>query len=333
MAQNCKYYKEKKQVSYDNGVTYVDVSPAEYRKGDLIESSSTDCGYSPTPTGYSNQYLTFVAVDSGTFSFSGTSYSTINNSSILYSTDNGSTWNTLNRNVQSPTISAGNKIMWKSSALRPVAGGTSGGIGKFSSTGRFNIEGNIMSLLYGDNFANQTSLSNYAEAFDHLFELNKVVSAENLILPATTLSEACYQSMFQSCSGLTTPPQLPATALENYCYAGMFAYCPSLTTAPILTATTLKQGCYSGMFTGCGLTTAPDLPATEVKSECYLSMFSGCTSLNYVKCLATSLTGTVPTYNWLANVASSGTFVKNSSMSSWTSGASGIPSNWTVQNA
>lgn len=45
-----KYYKQKKQVSYDGGQTWIDVSPAEYQKGGVAEQRSTDCGYvPPTP--------------------------------------------------------------------------------------------------------------------------------------------------------------------------------------------------------------------------------------------------------------------------------------------
>lgn len=52
MAGNrCKYYKQKKQVSYDNGMTWQDVIPYEYQKGALYEQESADCGYVP-PTGY-----------------------------------------------------------------------------------------------------------------------------------------------------------------------------------------------------------------------------------------------------------------------------------------
>lgn len=46
MSTTCKYYKQKKQVSYDNGQTWQDVSPAEYQRGDLYETLSRDCGYS-----------------------------------------------------------------------------------------------------------------------------------------------------------------------------------------------------------------------------------------------------------------------------------------------
>lgn len=42
-----KYAKEKQQVSNDGGVTWSDVSPANYRKGSLIQTNSTDCGYIP----------------------------------------------------------------------------------------------------------------------------------------------------------------------------------------------------------------------------------------------------------------------------------------------
>lgn len=45
MSGFCKYYKQKKQVSYDSGATWQDVVPAEYQKGSLYEPNSTDCGY------------------------------------------------------------------------------------------------------------------------------------------------------------------------------------------------------------------------------------------------------------------------------------------------
>lgn len=41
MLNNCKFYKEKKQVSYDFGVTWLDTG--DYRKGNLYEYQSADC--------------------------------------------------------------------------------------------------------------------------------------------------------------------------------------------------------------------------------------------------------------------------------------------------
>ena len=41
----CKYYRLKKQVSYDNGLNWQDVIPYEYIQGPEFEYLSTDCGY------------------------------------------------------------------------------------------------------------------------------------------------------------------------------------------------------------------------------------------------------------------------------------------------
>ena len=61
-------------------------------------------------------------------------------------------------------------------------------------------------------------------------------------------------------------------------------------------------------------------------------LFYNCTSLNYVKCLATANNSNC-TYNCLYNVASTGTFVKDSN-ATWTiENSDGIPSGWTVENA
>ena len=84
------------------------------------------------------------------------------------------------------------------------------------------------------------------------------------------------------------------------------------------------------MFDGCiSLTTAPELPATTLVYQCYNDMFQNCTSLNYIKCLATNIPSNCTGF-WTHNVALSGTFVKDPSMTSWTTGVNGIPSGWTV---
>ena len=154
-------------------------------------------------------------------------------------------------------------------------------------------------------------------------------------LPAMTLASNCYQYMFYGCRSLTTAPELPANTLADSCYDGMFYGCTSLTTAPKkLPATTLADSCYSTMFDGCtSLTTAPQLPATTLANYCYSYMFNGCTKLNYIKCLAIDISASYCTNTWVDGVASNGTFVKASSMTSWKTGTSGIPSGWTVQNA
>ena len=337
------------------------LSTAGWNKFDKIKETSSGVD---DPTDYPNQYLTFVAKENGTFSFRGTSSSNVDNSIIYYSLDRGLSWIALARNVQSPTIQAGKKIMFKGS-LSPIYynyGGSEAiiGVGGFSSTGRFDVEGNIMSLLYGDNFIGKTNLTGKDYTFYELFlDCTRLISAENLVLPATTLAENSYEGMFRNCSSLTIAPQLPATKLSRGCYEGMFyncnslttipqlpatslgissycymfGECTSLTTAPKLPATILKDECYRYMFSGCtSLTIAPQLPATTLTSKCYEYMFNNCTNLKEITCLATSISASDCTSNWLRNVASIGTFTKSSNMNSWTRGADGIPNSWTIKN-
>jgi hypothetical protein len=61
-------------------------------------------------------------------------------------------------------------------------------------------------------------------------------------------------------------------------------------------------------------------------------MFNGCSNLNSITCLATDISASNCTTNWVDGVAASGTFTKAASMSSWATGVSSIPRNWTVQD-
>ena len=157
-------------------------------------------------------------------------------------------------------------------------------------------------------------------------------------LPAETLANNCYYSMFYGCTSLTTAPTLPATTLADNCYNSMFYGCTNLTVPPVLPATTLATGCYANMFRDCSnLTTAPDLPAQTLVSGCYQAMFWMCSNLNNIKCLATNIPEG-STSSWMYNIWGSGTFYINSSLNTsnptpWTRGSSGIPNNWTIQNA
>ena len=113
----------------------------------------------------------------------------------------------------------------------------------------------------------------------------------------------------------------------------MFSYCISLIATPQLPATTLADYCYAQMFQGCEslANTYPVLPATTLTNNCYEQMFKNCTKLNNIECLATDISATNCTHEWLKNVSSTGTFYKSASMTSWTTGDSGIPSGWTVE--
>lgn len=113
----------------------------------------------------------------------------------------------------------------------------------------------------------------------------------------------------------------------------------------VMSATTLTYGCYTEMFKGCSnLERAPELPASIIPSHAYYDMFNGCSSLKYIKCLANDITAENSTLTWVYNVAASGTFVVNSSLTItgdsptyktvWGDerSDSGIPDGWTVSH-
>ena len=148
------------------------------------------------------------------------------------------------------------------------------------------VYGNIMSLLYGDDFATQTAFpegSTYA--FGYLFNGDThLVSVENLVLPATTLAFGCYYGLFIGCSSLSSSvPELPATEMKERCYMFMYYNCTALTEAPVLPALTLAPWCYYRMYNECtSLTSAPELPATTLADQCYALMFYKCSSLETI---------------------------------------------------
>ena len=332
----------------------------------------------PQDLPYNQRYFTTVALEDGTISFHMVEQTNTDLlKSMSYSLDNGKIWNTV-QNIDSEgvdinvNVSTGDKILWKGDGISLCMDIRDSELGLdlygsfFSSESQFNVEGNVMSLLYGDNFSNKTTLNVGFEFADLFFDgwykgrKTNLVSAENLILPATTLSigcyagmfngctnlilapelpattlaQSCYSSMFDGCSSLTTAPELPATTLDGGCYAGMFTRCTSLTTAPELPATTLAYGCYQAMFQDCtSLTTAPELYASTLTNGCYDRMFNGCTKLNYIKAMFITTPSTDYTKNWVKGIASTGTFIKNSAATWNVTGNNGVPTGWTVETA
>lgn len=292
---------------------------------------SGDTPTPPTPVPYDEQYLTIESTSNNNTIYWLNLKQDGRSKLISVSTDNGTTWTEYSSSDERPgtaiaTLNTNDKLLLK--GMEEAYEGE----GAINSSSSFIVYGNIMSLLYEDMFVGRTTLSS-PNTFSQLFSMCAVTSAENLILPATTLVSECYYGMFRDCTSLTTAPQLSATTLADSCCRQMFQGCSSLTTAPELPATTLADNCYYGMFNGCtGLTTAPELPATTLTSGCYRNMFFSCTSLNYIKCLATDNSAFRCTYNWVANVAASGTFVKAASMNDWETGIIGIPSGWTVED-
>ena len=187
-----------------------------------------------------DDYLTFTALENGTFTLTipynlNTDYLT----SVSYSLDGGATWVTTANaasqiiTITTPTVETGKTVKWKGIG---TAYATNDGIygSSFNATGRFSVSGNIMSLLFGDNYRRKVEISN-SNAFNHLFRgSDKITDAGNLLLPATTLAEYCYANMFYGCTNLTTAPELPATTLASSCYFQMFCNCTKLNSVTCL---------------------------------------------------------------------------------------------------
>ena len=93
------------------------------------------------------------------------------------------------------------------------------------------IYGNVMSLVKGkDDFKTADKIEGN-DAFYGLFAgAEKLVNSTErlLVLPATTLTEGCYQDMFNGCKGIEKAPELPAPKLEKNCYQEMFYDCSKL---------------------------------------------------------------------------------------------------------
>lgn len=319
----CKYYKQKKQVSYDGGQTWQDVIPYEYQKGALYEQRSQDCGYVPPVTQYrwvrtndttcigspeppepeyDKQPFTVIPRedDSNVYLASATS--------VYYtSTDSGNTW--VEGGVSH--VAASTKVMLKGNLT--AKSGTTVGIGglivtKYSGSSvvraYYDVEGNITSLtnwvLRPYSFR---SFFNDYNSYQETFK-QKIVSAKNLYLPG---------------------------AIADFCYASMFAGSKYLTEAPVIRGSFRYHSCHQ-MFYDCDSITSVKIIGGYMYKHCAERMFMGCGSLNYVECVIDWREDVYNTTSqWLLYVPSKGTFVTKAS-TIWDSGGSGIPGGWTRVN-
>lgn len=292
-------------------------------------------------------YLTIVALEDGL-----TAKLSVN--ACEYCVNGNGIWKTLSADIETETINAGQTLSFRGNLIP----NSTNGIGTFTVNRYFNLKGNCMSMLYGDDAKIIFSLAGKNYAFYKLFANNTMlVDTSELVLQAITLEKDCYHQMFYNCVTLVIAPVLPATTLAYNCYREMFNKCTNLITAPELLATKLATCCYYGMFMNCtNLAMAPELPAEVLESYCYQSMFQNCTNLivapclnattlavfcycemfkgccdlNYIKALFITTPNSSYTNNWLEGVASNGIFVKSKAAAWDVVGNSGVPEGWTV---
>ena len=240
----------------------------------------------PEPV-YSAMPLTFEIISAGTITWERYAGSSTNSKTIQYKKNDGE-WTSITSNTGSTkpyvNVVPGDIVVFKGNNNSYYS---TPGYNLFGGSAIFKAYGNILSLIYGDNYQTETELpsgntANTLKNFDSLFWKNSgITDASNIIMPQNT-KNTCYHRMFEDCYNLEKAPVLPAVTLEPYAYEYMFA---------------------------------------------------NCSKLVYVKCLATNISANSCTESWLNGVSPTGTFVKHPNMSSWSRGASGIPANWTVEDA
>ena len=260
----------------------------------------------PETVDYSKQYLTFEIVGAGDIVVR--TVGIIGKKSIQCSI-NGGNWETIYLSTlrKSGVIDGlvpgdiirlrGNNSTYAQSNLNYI---------NITGSATFNIYGNIMSLVAGTRYDETDRLeSDYT--FCGLFKGSGCLSAENLILPATTITKSCYRAMFAKSSLNVAPKILPATILAD--------------------------ACYYYMFEDCNIEFAPILPALTVPKEGYGNMFNGCTNLQYIECLATDISAPSATINWTKGIEKFGVLMKNPEMKGWKRGESAVPTEWDIDDS
>jgi len=318
---------------------------------DIVWQGETPPGPEPE---YDKMYLTFEVIEGNTIYWKSAGNPTVS-SNIEYSTDDGSTWESITATSTGTPISVepDMKVLFKGNLTKTHESNSKRLFFYTDEFNSFKAYGNPMSLFYGDNFVGQTTLPADGAMGSMFYGCNGLVDASNLVFVADTHTPFCYTRMFYSCKNLVTPPsiingtvntsscsnmfygctslttapELPATTLANSCYSSMFRNCSGLTQAPELPATTLADSCYQFMLANTSLAQAPALPATTLAPSCYKNMFTNCTNLTTAPELpATTLTNMC--YNFMFNGCTSLNYIKamftttpsTSYTSNWVSG-------------
>lgn len=224
--------------SGEHTITVVYRKDGSVNRGDdrgyvLIEKLQAGAG-SEDPINVDN-YLTIEANENGL-----TASLSVN--TCEYCVDGDGNWKALSAGTATESIDSGHTLSFRGNLVPNI----SKGIGTFTISKKCNLKGNCMSMLFGNNAANNYSLSGKNFAFCKLFyNCSNIVNVDSNFLPATTLADSCYDSMFHYCTRLTTAPALPATKLINYCYYNMFYNCTKLNYIKMLATDISATNCLS----------------------------------------------------------------------------------------
>lgn len=162
--------------------------------------------------------------------------------SVSYSID-GIEWIALTTdNKTTPIIPAGNKVYFKNESPSDNQNRSSA---MFNISAPCKLGGNIMSMLYGDDYSGKTEVPKHC--FRYMFNgQTAIIDASALLMPATILAEGCYRDMFSGCTSLVNAPILPAKTLVRRCYQSMFYNCNNLNYIKMLATDISAYDCLYG---------------------------------------------------------------------------------------
>lgn len=188
-------------------------------------------------TDYGREYLFFDIYSDGILYWKSSSNAITK--TIQYSKDGGTTWSSVtSSSAGSGTVitevQVGDTVMFKGNNSYYSENDMGN---RFVTDVHYAIKGNIMSMIYGDNFIGQTTFPEIQETqrvglglwgvYDTSINPN-LEDAYDLVLPATALTKSCYMDMFMNCVNLVYAPELNANTLVEKCYNSMFWGCSKI---------------------------------------------------------------------------------------------------------
>lgn len=253
-----------KQSDVSTAVTNGSLSPkyiAYVLSGDYVNFNGR---YKYTPSEeeiYASQYMTIEMLEPGVI----TAYE------LYGSTDNGASWTKIGDGMTTGiSAQAGDKILLK--AVNPFFSHEGSPLfstyvdDSYEVQAKFNVYGNYLSIIYGDNFVNfsgDTIPNADYQAEGGCFLDMPVVSAEHLILPNVDQSKSnfSFYSMFSGCTELTTAPKVRALGTRRYSFGSMFRDCTKLNSVTIECSDFSGSYCTNNMLSGCAATGTIYIPA------------------------------------------------------------------------
>ena len=165
-------------------------------------------------------------------------------------------------------VKEGDKVQFESANETLTAGDGSWGV-EIMPLQSCAVYGNVMSMISPDgNYHTQKAITKdyalkgllygtgyweYNPSTDN-YECKELYTVSHekykLTLPATTLTQGCYNYML-AYTGLTEVPELPATVIPDYAYQYMFDHCLELTEAPALNLESVGNFGCSQMYESC----------------------------------------------------------------------------------